>query len=67
MTSRPGLNARITARVGRLAIDVEIDTGPGTLVVVGPNGAGKTSMLLILLGALAPARGRVAVAGEVLL
>jgi ATP-binding cassette subfamily F protein 3 len=44
------LRARLQANVGRLAIDVEIDTGPGTLVVVGPNGAGKSTLLRILAG-----------------
>ncbi|MBI2377888.1 MAG: ABC transporter ATP-binding protein [Deltaproteobacteria bacterium] len=59
--------ARVTARVGRLAIDVELDSAPGTLVLVGPNGAGKSSLLALLLGALPVERGRVAVGETVLL
>jgi molybdate transport system ATP-binding protein len=60
------LEASISGRVGSLAIDVELDTNGGTLVIVGPNGAGKTSLLLMILGALEPASGRIAVNGRVL-
>jgi len=60
------LEVKVTGRVGSLGIEVELDTGGGTLVVVGPNGAGKTSLLLMTLGALTPEAGRVAVGGRVL-
>jgi molybdate transport system ATP-binding protein len=50
-----------------LELDVELETSPGTLVVVGPNGAGKTSLLLLTLGVLPVARGHVAVGPDVLL
>lgn len=60
------LHARLTARVGRMVIDAELDTGAGTLVLVGPNGAGKSSLLALLLGALPPERGRVSVGDTVL-
>ena len=60
------LEAKVEGRVGSLAIDVELDTGGGTLVIVGPNGAGKSSLLLMILGALQPASGRIAVSGRVL-
>jgi molybdate transport system ATP-binding protein len=61
------LRAELRARVGELAIDVRIDTGDGTLVVVGPNGAGKSSLLALLLGERAVERGRIEVGGVVLL
>ncbi|WP_053237777.1 ATP-binding cassette domain-containing protein [Sandaracinus amylolyticus] len=61
------LRARIEAQVGRLAIDVELDTGPGVLAIVGPNGAGKTTLLSLLLGVLPVTRGRIEVNGVVLL
>lgn len=67
MNQTEGLRARITARVGRLAIDAELDSAPGTLVVVGPNGAGKSSLLSLVLGVLPVERGRVAVGEAVLL
>ena len=67
MNCTESLRARITARVGRLAIDAELDSAPGTLVVVGPNGAGKSSLLSLVLGVLPVERGRVAVAEAVLL
>ncbi len=60
------LEASIRGRVGSLAIDVELDTSDGTLVIVGPNGAGKTGLLLSILGALEPESGRVLVNERVL-
>ncbi len=62
-----GLSASVAAHVGRLAIDVDLDTGDGTLVLVGPNGAGKTTLLSLLLGALPVDRGRIEAGGAVLL
>jgi molybdate transport system ATP-binding protein len=67
VSAREHLTAELTARVGTLALDVSLDTAPGTLVVVGPNGAGKTSLLSLLLGVLPARSGRVDVGGSVLL
>jgi len=67
MSKPHSLRARITSPVGRILIDVELDTAPGSLVVVGPNGAGKTSLLMLVLGALEGARGRVSVGGQIFL
>ena len=67
MTAAASLSVRISAQVGRLRVDVELDTGAGTLVLVGPNGAGKTSLLSLLLGVLPVERGRIEVSGSVLL
>ncbi len=61
------LSAKLVATVGSLRLELEIDTGPGTLVVIGPNGAGKTSLLSLLLGALPAERGRVSVGESLLL
>ncbi|NUP11912.1 MAG: ATP-binding cassette domain-containing protein [Polyangiaceae bacterium] len=66
MTSRASLQAHVRAKVGRLDIDVDIEA-EGTLVVVGPNGAGKSTLLSLLLGVLPAERGRIEVAGTVLL
>ena len=60
------LYARVSARVGTLELDAELATESGPLVVIGPNGAGKTSLLLLLLGALPPARARIVVGDTVL-
>jgi molybdate transport system ATP-binding protein len=60
------LHARLAGSIGALAFELELDCAEGPLVVVGPNGAGKTSLLLLLLGALRPARGRFEI-GEQLL
>jgi molybdate transport system ATP-binding protein len=65
--SEAGLHARLVARVGSLAVDAQLDTGPGTLVLVGPNGAGKSTLLSLLLGARPVEQGRISVAGTVLL
>ncbi|WP_438035201.1 ABC transporter ATP-binding protein [Sorangium sp. So ce204] len=61
------LRARVTARVGRLCIEADLDTGGGSLVLVGPNGAGKTTLLSLLLGVFPVERGRVEVGEAVLL
>lgn len=66
-SGREGLSARVVARLGRLSLDVELDTGAGTLVIVGPNGAGKSSLLSLLLGALPVERGRIEIGETVLL
>jgi molybdate transport system ATP-binding protein len=60
------LRARALASVGRLTIDVELDTGPGTLAIIGPNGAGKSSLLSLLLGALPMTEGVIEVDGRLL-
>jgi len=61
------LRARLSARVGKLELELELDTGPGTLVIVGPNGAGKTTLLSLLLGVLPVDHGQIAVGDVVLL
>lgn len=44
--------------------DVTATIEPGTLTVIaGPNGCGKSSLLLVLLGALAPDAGTIAIGG----
>jgi molybdate transport system ATP-binding protein len=53
------LVATVTGGVGALRIDVALATSGAPLVLVGPNGAGKTSVLLMLLGVLRPATGRI--------
>ncbi len=67
MTAPNGLGFRIEASIGSLQLSAELDTGPGTLVVVGPNGSGKTSLLECLLGARRVTRGRIRVGKDVLL
>jgi molybdate transport system ATP-binding protein len=67
VSQETGLSARLSARVGKLAIDVELSTGKGTLVLVGPNGAGKTSLLSLLLGVLPVERGFISVGSALLL
>lgn len=66
MSEATTLHVRCTARVGPLGIDVELDTAPGTLVVVGPNGAGKSSLLDLVLGVRPVDRGRVSIGRDVL-
>lgn len=66
MTAQEGLSLRVAARFGTLDLDVALDTGPGTLVLVGPNGAGKSSVLALALGARRPERGLVRLGSDVL-
>ncbi|MFN7702094.1 MAG: ATP-binding cassette domain-containing protein, partial [Deltaproteobacteria bacterium] len=61
-----GLVARLRARVGALAIEANLETGPGALALVGPNGAGKSTLLALILGARRPDAGHVAIDGETL-
>lgn len=59
-----GLSIHAAARVGELDLEIRLETRGKPLVLVGPNGAGKTSVLLLVLGALRPARGMIALDGE---
>lgn len=63
MSEAAGLEAKLRGRVGALLVDVDLRTGPGTLVLVGPNGAGKTSLLSMILGVARVEEARVSVAG----
>lgn len=67
MSAAPALSICFAASVGGMRIQVDLDTAPGTLVIVGPNGAGKTSLLDVVLGARAVEQGRITVGGTVLL
>jgi molybdate transport system ATP-binding protein len=60
------LAATIAVRVGDLDLDVALEVDDRGLVLVGPNGAGKTTVLLAMVGARRPARGRITIAGDVL-
>jgi molybdate transport system ATP-binding protein len=60
------LRASVKARIGRLVVDVSLDTAPGTLIVAGPNGAGKTTLLSLLLGLHPAERAEIRI-GETLL
>lgn len=44
-------------------VSLTVDRGD-TLAILGPNGGGKTTLLKVILGLLAPDRGRVRVFGE---
>jgi len=59
-----GLDVSVQGAVGTLAIDVSFAVSAEVpLVMVGPNGAGKTTILMMILGALRPHRGRVVLDG----
>lgn len=66
MSHRESLRARVSGHAGAVTLDVDLDTAPGTLVVVGPNGAGKTSLLSLILGVFPVLRGHIAVGDTVL-
>ncbi len=54
------LEVDVAGQRGALALAVAFRTSEAPLVVVGPNGAGKTSLLMMILGATKPHRGRIA-------
>jgi len=66
MNAASNLRAKFSAKRGRLALEVELDSDSGTLALVGPNGSGKTSLLLALLGIVRVERGRIQVGEQVL-
>ncbi|HET8934273.1 MAG TPA: ABC transporter ATP-binding protein [Polyangiales bacterium] len=61
-----GLTARLSARVGALQLEAELETRDGTLVLIGPNGAGKTSLFSLVLGVLPAQRAQIQVGDTVL-
>jgi len=56
----------VEVRRGDFAIAVAFQAAPGLTALFGPSGAGKTSTLNMIAGVLKPARGRIAVDGQVL-
>lgn len=67
MSESAGLQVQLSARVGRLELEVEFDTAGGTLVLIGPNGAGKTSLLSLVLGVRKADTGSIRLGATVLL
>jgi len=65
-----GLDVDVGGKVGGsggLAIELAFSVSADTpLLLVGPNGAGKTTALMMILGALAPRRGRIRLDGAAL-
>ena len=58
---------RLQLPLARFALDLEVAVGDRVTAVMGASGSGKTSLLEAVAGLRKAARGRVAVAGEVLL
>src|SRR5881227_2681685 len=60
-----------TTRGGRtpagrcFTLDARFSAPPGVTVLYGPSGAGKSTALAAIAGLLTPARGRVALGGDV--
>jgi len=54
----------VEGTVGTHLVRVSFEVSDTPLLLVGPNGAGKTSLLLMILGALRPDRGKVLLRGE---
>lgn len=57
------LRIDLAGRVGPLLLEASFDTSRGPVVLTGPNGSGKTSLLLMILGVIAPERGEVSLEG----
>ena len=60
------LEVDVQGMAGTLSIDVSFKTSGSPLLLVGPNGSGKTSILSMILGAVVPRRGRIAIGGTLL-
>ena len=58
-----GFDVALAVERGGFRLDAAFTSDAGITVVVGPSGSGKSSLLLAILGALAPHEGRVVVAG----
>ncbi|MSO72439.1 MAG: molybdenum ABC transporter ATP-binding protein [Rhodospirillaceae bacterium] len=56
----------VEVRRGDFALKIAFQAAPGLTALFGPSGAGKTSILNMIAGVLKPARGRIAVDGQVL-
>lgn len=67
MNAPLALQVNIKARVGRLVLEVELETGPGPLIIIGPNGSGKTSLLSLILGVLPVESGYLQIGQNVIL
>ena len=66
MTAAVRLRDVAVERDGRVVLDrVDLEIEAGSFVsVIGPNGGGKTTLVKLLLGLIAPSRGRVEVLGR---
>ena len=60
------LRVELVGRIGQLLLEASFDTSRGPVVLTGPNGSGKTSLLLMILGVIAPERGQVSLDGTAL-
>lgn len=71
MASEPRLEAQIAlsraSNGSSFALDVELGFEPGLNLLFGPSGSGKSTILAVIAGLLRPARGRIALGGELLL
>ena len=60
------LEVSARTRLGRFALDVELESAGGVTALFGRSGSGKTSIINVIAGLLRPAQGRVALNGELL-
>jgi molybdate transport system ATP-binding protein len=61
------IQARVELPLPRFTLRVDLELGPGVTALMGPSGSGKTSLLEAIAGLRRTARGRVSLAGDVLL
>ena len=60
------LSVDVEKQLGAFSISARFETASGVTAVFGPSGAGKTSLINMIAGLVAPDRGRITLAGEVL-
>lgn len=61
------LNFTLEKRLRDFTLDLSLEVGAGTLVLIGYSGCGKSTMLRLLAGLLVPDRGRIELDGRALL
>jgi molybdenum ABC transporter molybdate-binding protein len=58
------LSFRLNHQLREFTLDLDVEVGNETLVLIGPSGCGKTTTLRALAGLLRPDRGHVRINGE---
>jgi len=62
-----GLDVALHHRLGDFTLDVAFRADRGATALFGPSGAGKTTVLNAIAGLMRPERGRIALAGQLML
>ncbi|MGA9522714.1 MAG: molybdenum ABC transporter ATP-binding protein [Myxococcaceae bacterium] len=67
MSHPEGLDVALYHRLGDFTLDIAFRADRGATALFGPSGAGKTTVLNAIAGLMRPERGRIALAGQLML